>query len=544
ANTATATIDANGVVTGVAAGTTTMTYTVTNGNGCTASVTTAVTVNALPVVAALNGVTSLCAGSTTNFTSATAGGVWTSSNAAIATVNASGVVTAVSAGTATITYTVTNVNGCTSAVTGSIIVNPQPVAPVIAVAGTTMICPNTTATLSVPAGFASYQWNNGATTATMTTSVAGSYFVTVTNAQGCSVSSAPVVITIGDVTAPVITVPADITHNLTNGCSVSGLNIGQATATDNCSVLTITSNAPFTFPIGTTQVTWTAYDAFGNSASAIQTITVVDGIAPQITAPGNVSVASNMNCEASGVFIGTATGSDNCDFTITNNAPSIFPLGATTVTWTITDASGNTATATQTVTVLDEEAPYVNLVDATLTLDLNGSAVLNFGLVDVNSSDNCGINTITFSQSTFGCSDVGVTPVVVTVVDNSGNTTIANIMVTVVGSGIDIDFDGTDDSCDDFIDTNAIVIPSGFSPNGDSYNDVFEILGLDNYDTKILTVYNRNGGLVYQNDSYDNTWDGTLQNTGDPVPDATYYYLLELDNGQLKSGFVYINRVQ
>jgi gliding motility-associated-like protein len=358
------------------------------------------------------------------------------------------------------------------------------------------------------------------------------------------VSSAPVVITIGDVTAPVITVPADITHNLTNGCSVSGLNIGQATATDNCSVLTITSNAPFTFPIGTTQVTWTAYDAFGNSASAIQTITVVDGIAPQITAPGNVSVASNMNCEASGVFIGTATGSDNCDFTITNNAPSIFPLGATTVTWTITDASGNTATATQTVTVLDEEAPYVNLVDATLTLDLNGSAVLNFGLVDVNSSDNCGINTITFSQSTFGCSDVGVTPVVVTVVDNSGNTTIANIMVTVVGSGIDIDFDGTDDSCDDFIDTNAIVIPSGFSPNGDSYNDVFEILGLDNYDTKILTVYNRNGGLVYQNDSYDNTWDGTLQNTGDPVPDATYYYLLELDNGQLKSGFVYINRVQ
>jgi gliding motility-associated-like protein len=137
-----------------------------------------------------------------------------------------------------------------------------------------------------------------------------------------------------------------------------------------------------------------------------------------------------------------------------------------------------------------------------------------------------------------------VTPVVVTVVDNSGNTTIANIMVTVVGSGIDIDFDGVDDSCDDFIDTNAIVIPSGFSPNGDGYNDVFEILGLDNYDTKILTVYNRNGGLVYQNDSYDNTWDGTLQNTGDPVPDATYYYLLELDNGQLKSGFVYINRVQ
>ena len=117
-------------------------------------------------------------------------------------------------------------------------------------------------------------------------------------------------------------------------------------------------------------------------------------------------------------------------------------------------------------------------------------------------------------------------------------------MVTVVGSGIDADFDDIDDSCDDFIDTNAIVIPSGFSPNKDGYNDVFEILGLDNYDAKNLSVYNRHGGLVYQSLTYDNTWDGTLLNTGEPVPDATYYYILRLDNGQYKAGYVYINRVQ
>ena len=519
--------------------------TITDANGCSA--TTAVTtveVNPLPVVDAITGSTTVCAGSETIFANSTPGGVWTSANSSVASVDAAGVVTGGVAGLTTITYTVTDVNGCVQSVSADIITNAQPVAPVITVTGPTMICPNTTTDLSVPAIFATYQWNTGQTTPSITVGLAGTYYVTVTSIEGCSVNSAPVTITVGDTIAPVITAPADITYNLVSGCSVSALNIGQPVTSDNCAVLSVTNNAPFTFAIGTTEVIWTVYDVLGNSSTAIQTITVVDTVAPQIIAPGAVTVATNINCEASGVFIGTAIGTDNCGFTVTNDAPSVFPLGTTTVTWTITDLSGNTATATQLVTVLDTEAPYVNVVDAKLILSLDGEAVLDFSLIDVNSTDNCGIDTIIFSQSLFTCSDVGVTPVVITVIDNSGNVSIANIMVTVEGSGIDSDFDGIDDSCDDFIDTNAIVIPSGFSPNKDGYNDVFEILGLDNFDAKNLTVYNRHGGLVYQNLAYDNTWDGTFLNTGEPVPDATYYYILRLDNGQFKAGYVYINRVQ
>ncbi len=56
-------------------------------------------------------------------------------------------------------------------------------------------------------------------------------------------------------------------------------------------------------------------------------------------------------CTASSVVLGTPTATDNCTFTVANNAPATFPLGATTVTWTITDGSGNTATATQVVSV-------------------------------------------------------------------------------------------------------------------------------------------------------------------------------------------------
>ena len=52
--------------------------------------------------------------------------------------------------------------------------------------------------------------------------------------------------------------------------------------------------------------------------------------------------------------------SDNCGIASTvNDAPASFPLGNTTVTWTVTDNSGNTATCTQVVTVEDNEDPTI-----------------------------------------------------------------------------------------------------------------------------------------------------------------------------------------
>ncbi|MCG9899359.1 MAG: PKD domain-containing protein, partial [Hydrotalea sp.] len=97
-----------GVVTGVAAGTTTITYTVSNDCG-TATRTQVVTVNAAPAQpAVITGTAQVCIGNTTQLSSATAGGTWSSSNASVATINASGVVTGVAAGTTTITYTVSN----------------------------------------------------------------------------------------------------------------------------------------------------------------------------------------------------------------------------------------------------------------------------------------------------------------------------------------------------------------------------------------------------------------------------------------------------
>jgi hypothetical protein len=126
-NTGIATVSSGGVVTGLAVGNATITYTVTNGNGCVNSVTANISITALPVLSAISGSTSVCVGSTITLTNSTAGGVWSSSNTSVATVSSSGVVTGVSAGTATITYSVTGANGCSPVtVTSVITVNPIP----------------------------------------------------------------------------------------------------------------------------------------------------------------------------------------------------------------------------------------------------------------------------------------------------------------------------------------------------------------------------------------------------------------------------------
>ncbi|MEX1202228.1 MAG: lamin tail domain-containing protein [Ferruginibacter sp.] len=58
--------------------------------------------------------------------------------------------------------------------------------------------------------------------------------------------------------------------------------------------------------------------------------------------------------------LGSATTSDNCSVaSTTNNAPATYPVGTTTVIWTVTDASGNIATASHTVTVADNQAPSI-----------------------------------------------------------------------------------------------------------------------------------------------------------------------------------------
>ncbi len=132
-----ATISAGGVVTGVLAGTSTISYTL---GGCAA--TAVVTVNTQPT--AITGTTSVCVGSVTALTDAIGGGTWSSSAGAVGTVDATGHVTGIGAGTTIISYTL---GTCATSVV--VTVNTQPGA----ILGTLSVCQTFTTTLSdSPAG--------------------------------------------------------------------------------------------------------------------------------------------------------------------------------------------------------------------------------------------------------------------------------------------------------------------------------------------------------------------------------------------------------
>jgi sugar lactone lactonase YvrE len=135
-STSTATIGVStGIVTGVAAGTTTVSYAI-SATGC--YTTAVVSVNPLP--AAITGTLTVCDGHTTTLSSTTTGATWSSGTAAVATIGTSGDVTGLSAGTSIISYTTSS--GCRA--TAIVTVNPVP----LAITGTATVCQGATATLA------------------------------------------------------------------------------------------------------------------------------------------------------------------------------------------------------------------------------------------------------------------------------------------------------------------------------------------------------------------------------------------------------------
>ncbi|MCH8902856.1 MAG: gliding motility-associated C-terminal domain-containing protein, partial [Bacteroidetes bacterium] len=86
-----------------------------------------------------------------------------------------------------------------------------------------------------------------------------------------------------------------------------------------------------------------------------------------------------------------------------------------------------------------------------------------------------------------------------------------------------------------------LVIPTGFSPNGDDYNDHFVILGIENFDKIEVLIFNRWGNKVFTSIDYKNDWDGTNQ-SGQFLPDATYFYVIKLTNQRSEAGYITIHR--
>jgi gliding motility-associated-like protein len=89
--------------------------------------------------------------------------------------------------------------------------------------------------------------------------------------------------------------------------------------------------------------------------------------------------------------------------------------------------------------------------------------------------------------------------------------------------------------------SDSLIIYDVFSPNSDGKNDLWIIDNLDLFPQNELQIFNRWGSLVYEAKPYLNDWDGRSKK-GDPLPSATYYYILKLNGTRVYSGHVTIIR--
>ena len=263
------------------------------------------------------------------------------------------------------------------------------------------------------------------------------------NSSSCSFS-----VTVTDNEAPSITCAAAQTQTADAGVCNAAVTVAGPATGDNCGVASVTNSynntadASGTYPVGTTTVTWTVTDIHGNTNTCTQTITVTDNEAPSITcAAAQTQTADAGVCNAAVTVAGPATG-DNCgvasvtnSYNNTADASGTYPVGTTTVTWTVTDIHGNTNTCTQTITVTDNEAPSITCAAAqTQTADA-GVCKAAVTVAGPATGDNCGVasvkNSYNNTANASGTYPVGTTVVTWTVTDIHGNSSSCTQTITV-----------------------------------------------------------------------------------------------------------------
>ncbi|MBL4826187.1 MAG: HYR domain-containing protein, partial [Spongiibacteraceae bacterium] len=197
-------------------------------------------------------------------------------------------------------------------------------------------------------------------------------------------------VTVNDTGEPVITTPVNLAITIDSGTTIPASNtaiaafLAGATAVDDVDgALTVTHDAPGTFPLGVTPVSFSATDSAGNIGTTIATVSVSDAGSPVITVPADliltVDTVNSLAASNSSIagFLAAATALDDIDgsVSVTNNAPAVFPVGETIVTFSALDSANNLGRATASVTLVDTGAPVITVPNDLVINILSGSSV-------------------------------------------------------------------------------------------------------------------------------------------------------------------------
>ena len=338
-----------GLVTGVAAGTAVISYTITNPCGSSFATQT-VTVNPTSSSSIITGSLSFCQGGTTTLADTVAGGSWSSSDGSIAPVSSSGVVSGVSYGNVAISYSFTNSCGTTIAV-ANVTVNPLPIAGTIT--GTANLCQGTAATFTDGAGGGT--WSSSATSVAavsaggvVTPSVLGTAIIsyTVINSCGTAYAQFPVTVNAYPVAGTIFggsTVCQGSTLTLTDaatGGTWSSLFPSVASVTGGVVSGLVAGNTVISYTVTNICGTAAAYQSFTvnplpNAGSVVGTTSVCSLSAITLTdaATGGVwsSTVPSVATVVGGVVTGAVVGTTTISYTVTNSCGVIAATSIVTV---------------------------------------------------------------------------------------------------------------------------------------------------------------------------------------------------------------------
>ena len=361
-----------------------------------------------------------------------------------------------SVGTTVVLFTATDINGNTATCTFEVIVRdeedpvvtcPEPSAPYSADAGECFAALTFEADAEDNCGIAEiayfvggdaiefpYEFPVGTTTVE----------VVVTD-EGGNTATCAFVVEVADTEDPVVSCPEPLNpYEAEAGDCFAELTF-EADAEDNCGIAEIAYfvggdaiEFPYEFPVGTTTVEVVVTDESGNAATCVFEVEVVDEVPPMISCPPTQTLVLGPTCSAAlPDYTGLAEASDNCSETVTvTQAPlpgtTVSGVGAMTVTLTVDDGSGNTATCTFVVNKADNTAPSITCpATQTLSLGPTCSATLPDYTGSATTSDGCSA-TVTVTQTpAAGTTVSGAGAMTVTLTANDGNGNIATCSFTV-----------------------------------------------------------------------------------------------------------------
>ncbi len=421
------------------------------------------------------------------------------------------------------TVTVTDQNGCNAQMSFQV---TQPAAfPDVSALTTPVSCTGMQngAIITVVRGGTqpyTYQWNTGATTDNLSSIPAGTYTVTVTDANGCSKTYTT------QITEPASTLniagtslPADCISG-----QLGSINITAAGGTSPYSYLWSNGNnsaalnnlVPGNYSI-------TVSDA--NGCESVQSFTVADNSVLNIGAIGDPAICMGQTVIIRADSVPGATYQWFYNGALLQGATSnsfVTPV-AGTYTMTATTVCGTYSSNPVEVTV--RVLNNVSINNNVIICKGESTPLQAGGGIEYSWNPTTGLDNPSIANPV--ASPLQTTNYTVTIKDQYGCTATATVTVSVI--------------CD------TLDIPNGFSPNNDGTNDTFVIDGIEGYPGNVLFIYNRWGNLVYKKKDYSNEWDGRSNVNGvmfgEELPNGTYYYILDLNIDQKPlNSFVVIRR--